>query len=87
MEALNRAVLVNDPVVALDNDQLAAIDQRGFCTGGRKAEVFREGMENASFSTVFGSLAISGLRMCVEGVPSTGRPHLPSGIRVSSSFS
>jgi len=48
---------------------------------------FARRMQNASFSTVSGSVAISGLRMWVEGVLSTGRPHLPSGIRVSSSFS
>src|SRR5580698_3357960 len=42
MEALDRAVLLNDPVVALDDDQLAAVDQRGFHAGGRDPEVFRK---------------------------------------------
>ena len=44
-------------------------------------------MQKASFSTLPGNRASSGLMMCVDGVPSTGRPQEPSGILVSKSFS
>jgi hypothetical protein len=37
-------------------------------------------------SSVPPGAAISGLRMWVDRVPSTGRPHVPSGVLVSTSF-
>ncbi len=85
VDALHRAVRADDPVVALDDDQLAARQSRSSrrsATSRPRCLAMR--MQKASFSTVCGYAAISGLRMCVEGVPSTGRPQEPSGIRVRS---